>query len=128
MHLELFTFCSKFSNNQALYRDPMPLTTIVDLINSLDPTSTTVITQDSPISLPIGLTPTSSNILDIPTPTAANTTIFIQQRSLPIAVCNCWNMCWSDSLTFCHYNNSNSNCCNSQLEAEEESSKKENYT
>ena len=29
MHLELVyadnTFCSKFSNNQALYRDPMPL-------------------------------------------------------------------------------------------------------
>ena len=64
----------------------MPLTTIVDLINSLDPTLTTVITQDSPISLPIGLTPTSLYILDIPTPTAANTTIFIQQRSLPIAV------------------------------------------
>ena len=49
-------------------------------------TPTTVIIQDRPISLPIGLTPTSSNILDIPTPTAANTTIFIQQRSLPIAV------------------------------------------
>ena len=63
------------------------LTTIVDLINSLDPISTTVNTQDSPISLPsIRLTPTSSNTLDIPTQTSVNTMIFIQQRSLPIAV------------------------------------------
>ena len=46
------------------------------------PTSTTkVILIDS-----LDLTPFSSNILDIPTPTAANTTILIQQRSLSIAV------------------------------------------
>ena len=45
------------------------------------PTSTTIVLINS-----LDLTPFSSNILDLPTPTAANTTILLQQRSLPIAV------------------------------------------
>ena len=55
--------------------------------SGLTPTSASA--QDIPTSTTIVIINTphlSSNILDIPTPTAANTTINIQQRSLPIAV------------------------------------------